>query len=162
MDRVAENKNKHVDNNIVDFGMLPEFLGYHVRLAQIAIFRDFVASLADYDITPTQFGTLAIIEANPGIKQTDLAQAVQLDRSTVVALLDRLEKQELITRERVVNDRRTNALKLTRQGNSLLTTIKPLVLAHEKRLTSKFSMQEKQQLVELLEKIFPDQQSNSK
>ncbi len=83
--------------NTIDFGLLPGLLGYQVRQAQIAIFRDFTATLADDGMTPTLFGSLVLIEANPGLKQADLARALQLDRSTVVTVIDTLEKRGLGT-----------------------------------------------------------------
>lgn len=138
-----------------DFNMLTDLIGYHVRLAQVAIFKDFTHSLRDYDISPTQFGTLMIIRANPGIKQSDLARAIHLDRSTVVPLIDRLEKDGLVSRERLANDRRTNALKLTATGTGLLEKLIPLVLAHEQRLANHLSKEEQIQLITLLKKIFP-------
>ena len=64
--------------------MLPELLGYHLRLAQRAIFDDFAQSMAELEVSPGLFGMLVIIEANPGLKQTELADAAQLDRSSLV------------------------------------------------------------------------------
>jgi hypothetical protein len=75
---------KRKRGDAIDFGLLPGLLGYQVRQAQIAIFRDFTSSLAEDGMTPTLFGSLVLIEANPGLKQADLARALQLDRSTVV------------------------------------------------------------------------------
>ena len=139
----------------LDFGILTELLGYNIRLTQVAIFRDFVSSLSDYDITPTQFGTLVIIKLNPGIKQSDLAQAVQLDRSTVVPLIDHLEKDGLVIRQKLASDRRTNALKLTSHGSNLVEKLIQQVLEHEKRLASNLTKDEQIQLVNLLKKILP-------
>lgn len=140
-------------NNTLDFGVLTDLLGYHVRLAQVSVFRDFGGSLRDYDILPTQFGTLVIIGANPGIKQTDLAWAIQLDRSTIVPLLDRLEKNGWVTRERLPSDRRTNALGLTETGTALLDKLTPLVLAHDQRIQARLNKTEQNQLIKLLGKI---------
>lgn len=148
------NNNKGLDNQL-HFGVLTELLGYHVRLAQVAVFRDFAANLRDYDMLPTQFGTLVIIGANPGIKQTDLARAIQLDRSTIVPLLDRLEKEGWVTRERLPSDRRTNALKLTLAGEEFLAKLTPLVLDHDKHIQSKLDNNEQNQLIKLLSKISP-------
>jgi DNA-binding MarR family transcriptional regulator len=148
------NKNKEQGNSL-DFGILTDLLGYHVRLAQVSIFRDFAANLREYDILPTQFGTLVIIGANPGIKQTDLARAIQLDRSTIVPLLDRLEKSGWVTRERLPSDRRTNALKLTPAGLEFLNQLTPLVHVHDRRIQGKLDKTERLQLVKLLNKISP-------
>lgn len=139
----------------LDYDMLPRLLGYHIRLAQIAVFRDFAAALGGLDITPTLFASLALIDANPGLKQTDLAQAVQLDRSTVVSVIDNLEGRSLVERKRAVDDRRSNALSLTRKGKTLLARLRPLVEEHERRLVQDLSAAEQAELVRLLAKIFP-------
>ena len=139
----------------VEFGILPEFLGYHIRMAQIGIFRDFARNLDEYAISPTLFGSLVIIQMNPGIKQSELAEAVQLDRSSVVPMIDRLEKKGYVVREKPGNDRRSNALSLTSKGEQLLGKIVPLVREHEKRLTGALTNEEESQLVKLLGKLIP-------
>ena len=145
--------NDKAQANKLDFGILTELVGYHVRLAQVAIFRDFAANLRELDITPTQFGTMVIIGANPGIKQTDLAQAIQLDRSSIVPLIDRLEKGGLVTRERLHSDRRINALKLTPAGSRFLEKLVPLVHDHDQGILGKLDKKEQNQLINLLNKI---------
>lgn len=140
----------------IDYGLLPELLGYQVRQAQIAIFRDFTASLADHGMTPTLFGSLVLIEANPGLKQTDLARALQLDRSTVVTVIDTLESRGLVARRRAVDDRRSNAVTLTARGAGTLAELKPRVAAHEARLVQELSPAECATLAATLGRIFPD------
>ncbi|GAB4359060.1 MAG: MarR family winged helix-turn-helix transcriptional regulator [Gammaproteobacteria bacterium] len=140
----------------IDLDVLPDLLGYHIRLAQIAVFRDFAAAFGDFEITPTLYASLLLIGANPGLKQTDLAQAVQLDRSTVVSVIDNLEGRELVERNRAADDRRSNALSLTRKGKALLARLKPLVEAHERRLVRNLTPDEAADLKRLLNKIFPE------
>jgi hypothetical protein len=74
----------------IQLGMLPDLVGYHVRLAQMAIFADFEKTLGELELSPGLFGLLVIIEANAGLKQTQLADAARLDRSTLVPALDKL------------------------------------------------------------------------
>ncbi len=140
----------------IDLDVLPHLLGYHVRLAQIAVFRDFAAAFGGYDITPTLYASLLLIDRNPGLKQTDLAQAVQLDRSTVVSVIDNLEGRELVVRNRATDDRRSNALSLTRKGKTLLSKLGPVLKAHEQRLVNDLSTSEQAELKRLLGKIFPE------
>jgi hypothetical protein len=85
----------------IDLGMLPDLVGYHLRLAQVALFRDFRKALGDLDITPGLFGVLVLIEANAGMRQTELARAIHLDRSTVVNVIDNLEAMRLVERRAV-------------------------------------------------------------
>ncbi len=139
----------------LDHGMLPGLVGYQLRLAQIAIFRDFSEQLGEFDVTPGLFGVLVIIEANPGLKQSELARATHLDRSTVVSVIDNLERRGLVERRAAENDRRSNALHITPDGVALLKKLKRRVLEHEKRLVEQFSPEERDNLVELLKRIFP-------
>lgn len=140
----------------IDLGILPSLVGYQLRLAQIAIFRDFGDALGEFDITPGLFGVLVIIDGNPDLKQNELAKATHLDRSTVVSVIDGLERRGLVERRAVPNDRRSKALRLTADGGALLKKLKRRVNEHEERLVSQFSEEEKRTLVELLQKIFPD------
>ena len=59
-------------------GLLPGLVGYQLRLAQLAVFRDFEVSTVGLGLTPGRFGMLVLIEANPGVTQSGLARAVGL------------------------------------------------------------------------------------
>lgn len=140
----------------VDLGLLPGLIGYQLRLAQVAIFRDFSKALGEYEITPGLFGVLVLIEANAGMKQTELARAIHLDRSTVVNVIDNLEAMTLVERRPVDGDRRSKALFLTPHGKTLLQKLKRLVAEHEKRLARNLSPADRAKLLDLLQRIFPE------
>jgi DNA-binding MarR family transcriptional regulator len=131
-------------------GMLPGLLGYRLRLAQQALFRDFAASVAE--MSPGRVGILLLIEANPGVTQSRLAQAVSLERSTMVGVLHVLEGRGLLERRRG-EDRRTNALWLTAAGRGLVARLKRRIQVHESRVASRLSGAEREQLIGLLEKL---------
>jgi DNA-binding MarR family transcriptional regulator len=137
----------------VDYGMLAELVGYHLRRAQAVVFDDFMRAMADRRITPGQFGVLAMIEANPGISQSALARALGIERSTMVAVLDELERRGLAERHRARHDRRSHALALTDAGATLLADLKPQVRRHERRIARDLSRDEVQQLIGLLRRI---------
>ena len=140
----------------VDLGVLPSLLGYQLRLAQRAIFSDFADSLGELNVSPGLFGMLVVIEANPGLKQSQLARAAHLDRSSLVPALDKLEARGLVTRRASEHDRRVNGLWLTEQGTGLLKKLKQRVARHEQRLARGLSHSERAQLVALLARIFPE------
>lgn len=131
-------------------GLLPGLLGYRLRLAQQAVFRDFGESVSD--LPPGRVGILLIIDANPGVTQTRLAQAVGLDRSTLVGVLDALEARGLVERRRG-KDRRTNGLLLTRAGRARVTELKRRIRVHERRVAARLTAEEKTQLLALLSKL---------
>ena len=140
-----------------NYGMLPELVGYQLRMAQIALFRDFAQGPGGEDVTPGLFGVLVIIEANPDLKQSELARATHLDRSTVVTIIDNLERRGLVERRASPNDRRSNAIRLTEAGSTLLRQLKRKVVQHEKRLLENFGDGELETFLKLLQKVFPEQ-----
>jgi len=131
-------------------GALAGLLGYRLRLAQQAVFRDYAASVGE--VSPGRVGILLLVESNPGVTQSRLARAVHLDRSTMVGVIDKLEERGLIERRRG-EDRRTNGLWLTRSGRSLLARMKQRIEQHERRFAARLTPAERGQLVALLEKL---------
>jgi DNA-binding MarR family transcriptional regulator len=136
----------------LDHGLLPRLVGYQLRLAQLAVFRDFDRATADLGLTPGRFGMLVLIEANPGVTQSALARAVGLDRSTLVALLDQLEDRRLVAR-RQGEDRRTNGLWLTAAGQRSLGKMKRRVAAHEARVAARLTRAERELLLGALRRL---------
>jgi DNA-binding MarR family transcriptional regulator len=131
-------------------GILPELIGYRLRIAQQAVFRDFAARVGE--LSPGRAGMLLLIEANPGVPQGRLAEAVRLDRSTMVGVVDSLEERGLIERRRGT-DRRTNGLWLTRAGRSLAARLRRRIARHERRVAARLDDAERAQLLALLEKL---------
>jgi DNA-binding MarR family transcriptional regulator len=131
-------------------GLLPDLLGYRLRLAQQAVFRDFGDTVTD--LSPGRVGILMLIDANPGVTQSRLAHAVGLDRSTMVGVLHALEARSLVERRRG-EDRRTNGLWLTAAGRKLVAGLKRRIRVHERRVAARLTPAERAQLLELLEKL---------
>ena len=131
-------------------GVLPRLLGYWLRLAQQAAFRDFAQAVKGF--SPGQVGILVLINANPGVTQSRLAEAVGLDRSTLVGVLHTLQGRGLVARRRG-EDRRTNGLTLTPAGRSELSRARGCIAVHERRFASRLSAQERTRLLVLLRKL---------
>jgi DNA-binding MarR family transcriptional regulator len=131
-------------------GALHGLLGYRLRLAQQAVFRDFAASVPG--LSPGRVGLLIYIDANPGVTQSRLAEAAERDRSTMVGVLDQLESRGLVERRRG-KDRRTNGLWLTRAGRTLLLRALRGIARHEKRIAARLSAGDRRHLLELLGRI---------
>ena len=136
-----------------DFDLLPRLIGYNLRKAQTAVFQDFSVSLQDCEITPGQFGVLVLIQANTGLNQTALGKALGIDRSTVVAVIDKLEARGLVERTPAPTDRRSYALQLSLQGINLLLRARSLVARHEKRIAAGLTKADQDQLNTLLSRL---------
>jgi DNA-binding MarR family transcriptional regulator len=135
------------------FQELDTLLGYRLRRAQGAMHRDFMAALSDLGLTQKQAATMWLVNANPGASQVSIAAALGMDRATMMALIDRLDDRELITRKRSTVDRRRQELHLTPAGQAVLRKTKTRIAAHEERYKSLFKPAELATLLAALQKF---------
>ena len=136
----------------IDLGPLPELIGYVLRRAQLAVFQDFFAAFAPFDVRPAQFTVLTTIQRNPGLTQSQVAEALGIKRTNFVGMLDALEKRGLAER-RQARDKRSYALFLTAEGAALMRKLKPVLKAHESRMIAKVGEDGRDRLVALLHEI---------
>jgi DNA-binding MarR family transcriptional regulator len=139
----------------VSRGLLPGLIGYHLRRAQAALFRDFDEVVGrEEDITPGLFGMLQVIAANPGLTQSRLAEAMDVDRSTIVTVVDQLEARGLVRRTPSAHDKRSHSLRFTPMGKQAVRRMEKLVLRHEAEFTRVLSPDEREALVGLLRRLY--------
>jgi len=124
--------------------------GYAVRRFQIWIFQDFIKTLGEVDIRPTQYSVLTVIGANPGLSQMAVAKRLGIERARLVHLLDSLEQRKLVKRIKSKQDRRSHALHLTAQGETALTKFKRLAAEHERHVEAKIGKENRAQLLRIL------------
>src|SRR3954467_2845372 len=137
----------------IDLGPLPDLIGYVLRRAQLAGFQDFFAAFAPFDIRPAQFSVLTILERNPGLTQTQVAEALGIKRTNFVGMLDELETRGLAERRQTARDKRSYALYLTADGAALMRKLRPVLKAHESRVVAKLGEEGRDALVALLREI---------
>lgn len=118
----------------VRLGALDEFVGFTLRLAQEASFAAFARRTGEASLRPGRFAILMLIDANPGISQTELSAAAGRDKSTLTPALADLERRGLVERRRAPNDRRSYALTLTDAGREVLRTLSEHAAAHDRQL----------------------------
>ena len=131
-------------------------LGFHMRMAQTAMHRDFLATLKELDLSQKLCAVLSLLSEYPGTSQIDLANALVTDRATMMAIIDRLQDRHLLYRVRSTTDRRRQDLFLTETGAAALARANALIAEHEKRFSAKFSKAELVMLTELLLRVYQD------
>ena len=75
---------------------------------------------ARFGITRAQWAVLAKVERNEGMKQTELAEQMEMQPITLTRLVDKLCDSSWIERRGDESDRRVNRLYLRRAGRQLL------------------------------------------
>lgn len=110
------------------------FIGYHMKRAFNVVQADLVKTLKPFDLRMLTYTALVLIVDNPGMRQSQLADAMDIERPNLVVIIDELERRELIVRDRVPTDRRAYALKATLAGRRLYEKAVAAVTAHESAL----------------------------
>jgi DNA-binding MarR family transcriptional regulator len=136
-----------------DIGEIRDIVGFHLRLAHGAVYRHFMETFADLDLTQKQVSVLWLIDDHPNIAQAGLAHRMRMDRATTMSIVRRLEARGFVRRGRSERDGRRRALNLTRSGREVLAAAKDAIREHEQWLKSRFNEREVKRLIEYLSRI---------
>jgi DNA-binding MarR family transcriptional regulator len=96
-----------------------DVLGYLLKHAHLALEQRTDAALADMGLTARDLGVLRVIAGGEARSQQEVATVLGVDRTSMVALLDALERRGIIARKPSEHDRRRNTVELTHDGHSL-------------------------------------------
>jgi DNA-binding MarR family transcriptional regulator len=138
----------------VDLGCLPRFLGFSLRRAHLYTWRQYVAVIGENNIRPGLFSLLVLVRSNPGIAQIELGTHLGIDKASIVALLDRLEKDGMLDRRRSTRDRRRQGIFLTERGAEALESLVAQVRTLERQLASRFTRPEFEQFLGYLQRFY--------
>jgi len=98
---------------------IEQSMEFALAAAHKRISAAFKKEFEEYGVTPPQFTLLAILWKRDGLSQVELSQKTEIDRTTLVGIIDRLEKSELIKRQSFPGDRRAYRIFLTDKGKGL-------------------------------------------
>ena len=136
-----------------DIGEIDAILGFHIRLAHGTVYRHFTETFTDLDLTQKQVSVLWLVDDHPEIAQADIGRRLQIDRATVMAIVNRLQKHGFVERGKSTSDKRRQTLHLTPAGHEALVGARECILAHERWLKSRFTPGEVNILIEMLRRI---------
>jgi DNA-binding MarR family transcriptional regulator len=132
----------------LDLSSLPDVVGYALRRAELAVFGDVIRRLEPFDVRPAQFSVLILVDANPGVTQTQVCAALAIAKPNFAPLIQKLERRGLVRRKRV--DGRSNGMYLTPLGREILRKAWAGIRENENLIATKLSPKERTVLVDLL------------
>jgi DNA-binding MarR family transcriptional regulator len=91
-------------------------LGYLLKHVQLRFFELGAAALEPLGINGREAAVLRAIADRDPVSQGEIARAMNVDRTTMVALIDDLQGKGLVRRRQDPDDRRRNAVELTDVG----------------------------------------------
>jgi MarR family transcriptional regulator, organic hydroperoxide resistance regulator len=104
------------NNNIANIELLLRKICFKVKQKGREI-------LDDYCITPPQFDALQLLAAEGEMTVSELSNRLFLAPSTITDLIDRMEKNEHVTRTRDTKDRRIVKIKAMEKGKILIDEV---------------------------------------
>lgn len=136
----------------IEFGELDEMVGIALIRAYGSAYKYFYKSI-DKEMKPGYYTSLSLISKNPGLTQKSLATAMRRDPSTVVPILDALEKRGWVVRQRSETDRRAHELYLTPAGKTAAKRFDRKVGRLEAEIEASFGKKNSRQLRVLLRRL---------
>jgi DNA-binding MarR family transcriptional regulator len=126
---------------------------YQITLAVVAEVQD------GTELRPLEFGVLIHLHHHPDIDQNTLVERMALDRTTISAMVYRLEQMGLIQRSVNGADRRARVLRLSAEGKALHDRQLPKATAAQARILAVLSAAERRSLIEMLNRVIDANQS---
>lgn len=126
-------------------------VGHAAARIKMALRRVFAA--AGHDVTPDQWVVLYRLHETDGLTQVGLGERTVKDKTTVTRILDRLESRKLLIRRRDPDDRRSQRLHLTPEGEATVRRLVPLVRAFAAEAYADLTEDDKDSLRRLLMRI---------
>lgn len=84
------------------------------------------ASLAVFELSASQLGVLETLDARGPVHQQEIARTLGRSKAQMTAIIDVLERRQLVRRERHATDRRFTTVHLTDEGRTLLASAAPV------------------------------------
>jgi len=132
---------------------LRRFTGYRMKRAYNTMRADLQARLEPLGLRITTYSTLVLVVDNPGLRQSALADTLEIKRSNMVLIVEDLEHRGWITRKQIPADRRAYAIYPTRSGKRICDKAIALDMEHEAALLNCLSSEELNRFTAVLEKI---------
>jgi len=130
----------------VALGMLLATAHQHAR-------RVLDRALGHLGIQTRHFGVLAALDRHGPVSQRELSSLLDLDKSTMVRIMDELERHGLAVRNRDARDRRAYAIELTPRGRATVRASGEAAARAAARLFGGLAPTDRERLVAMLGEI---------
>lgn len=104
-------------------------------------------------LTRAQWSVLAILASRDGLSQSQLAEILEIEKTTAGRLIDHVEKSGWVERRPIPGDRRLWGVYLTERAGPLIAEVEKIVLSTRAEMLSGLSRQQQQELSAALQSV---------
>jgi len=112
-------------------------------------------------LTGSMWKVILALNLRDGLSQKELAEKIYVDGSTLVPIIDRMERSRLLERRPDPKDRRNNRIFLTKKSESIVDSIVEIILAVRKTIYKGLSNEEIESSRIILKKIMHNADSTT-
>jgi MarR family transcriptional regulator, organic hydroperoxide resistance regulator len=135
------------------------FTAFHVTNRHIQ--QEMAVALKDMNLTGPQFFILYLLSTSEEMKSTELAEKLDVKPSAITVMIDRLLKNDFVSRHRDENDRRIVKLELTTGGREVFEMAKKVRRGIFSQYLSYLDEADVDQLVTIYEKLAAAVENNT-
>ncbi len=137
----------------VDLNVVEGAVGYHLRRAQTMVLEDVGRRMRPLGLGPPEFTVMSVLQENPGINATRIAESLPMKRSNLSVLLARLKRRGLLKRADGEESGRVHSLCLTPEGEELLKSARRLHREHLQFLEGILGRSDMARLIKTLRRL---------
>jgi DNA-binding MarR family transcriptional regulator len=134
-------------------------LAYLLKHANLRLSELMGPALEPCGIDGREFGVLSVLGGSEPLSQLEAAQRMGIDRTTMVAMVDGLERKGLVGRRPHPADRRKNIVEPTERGREVLAEAVGVVAAAEAEFLAPLPDGDARLLRDALERLIPPRSS---
>jgi DNA-binding MarR family transcriptional regulator len=127
-------------------------LGYQLRRAATHMQADLSHRIGELGLTMVEMSTLLVIEANPGVTQSEIGRMIAIKRANMAPLTAGLAARNLVVATPV--DKRSNGLSLTSDGLAIVTQLHQCVAQNEAVLFTQIPEDQRGAVIASVRKIW--------
>lgn len=133
--------------------VLQEQIGHLLRRAHQRATQIFLEAFEEAGLTPTQWAALAMLAEEGSASQNALGRVTAMDPATIQGVIRRLEERGLITREPDPDDKRRTSLRLSPEGEAVVSRFTASAVAVTEKTLSPLTPEEQKKFLEMLSRI---------
>ena len=149
-------KRSNVQNmfaELADDFMLEEYVGHLLRKASQRSSEVFQRIMSEFEVTPTQFAALVKLSDEGEVSQNVLGRLTAMDPATILGVVSRLRRRNLVMSRLDPNDGRRILLCLTNDGRRLVSDMRAVAGAVTTEALSPLTKAEAKTFLRLLQKL---------
>jgi len=115
-----------------------------LRGVQVRFSRFFAYLLENQQTTVSQYNVLAALDTEDFTRMHQVARALHISKPAITHLVDRLEKEELISRNVDPQDRRAYVITLTKKGKQVVRNVQKQFISFVTEVLDSTSAQDRE------------------